>query len=174
MMAAVPVGSNALIFSQRYETLPAETSTAIVVSTLAFVASAPLWLALLHAIGWARRGIWRATRLWPYSACRKFGLDPHGVGPLVESVRSQEPSAPGGVDGPEGAASLPATAPMPMTQRPSAGAAAAPRATPPTAEPTPPVDVPLSDPQRIEFFRWIVGVPRSQARPGCRTSSSST
>ena len=50
MMAAVPVGSNALIFAQRYETLPAETSTAIVVSTLAFVASAPLWLAVLHAI----------------------------------------------------------------------------------------------------------------------------
>ena len=51
MMAAVPVGSNALIFSQRYETLPAETSTAIVVSTLAFVTTAPLWLAVLHAIG---------------------------------------------------------------------------------------------------------------------------
>ena len=51
MMAAVPVGSNALIFSQRYETLQAETSTAIVVSTLAFVVSAPLWLAVLHAIG---------------------------------------------------------------------------------------------------------------------------
>jgi predicted permease len=50
MMAAVPVGSNALIFAQRYETLPAETSTAIVVSTLAFVATAPLWLAVLHAI----------------------------------------------------------------------------------------------------------------------------
>jgi len=50
MMAAVPVGSNALIFSQRYQTLPAETSSAIVVSTLAFVASAPLWLAVLHAI----------------------------------------------------------------------------------------------------------------------------
>jgi len=51
MMAAVPVGSNALIFAQRYETLAAETSTAIVVSTLAFVATAPLWLAVLHAIG---------------------------------------------------------------------------------------------------------------------------
>jgi len=51
MMAAVPVGSNALIFSQRYETLQAETSTAIVVSTLAFVVTAPLWLAVLHAIG---------------------------------------------------------------------------------------------------------------------------
>ncbi|MEO8312442.1 MAG: AEC family transporter [Caldimonas sp.] len=51
MMAALPVGSNALIFAQRYETLQAETSTAIVVSTLAFVATAPLWLALLHAVG---------------------------------------------------------------------------------------------------------------------------
>jgi predicted permease len=48
MLAALPVGSNALIFAQRYRTLPAETSAAIVVSTLAFVATAPLWLALLH------------------------------------------------------------------------------------------------------------------------------
>ncbi|MEO5845214.1 MAG: AEC family transporter [Caldimonas sp.] len=51
MMAAVPVGSNALIFAQRYETMQAETSTAIVVSTLAFVVTAPLWLALLQAVG---------------------------------------------------------------------------------------------------------------------------
>ena len=50
MMAALPVGSNALIFAQRYRTLPAETSTAIVVSTLGFVVTAPLWLALLHAL----------------------------------------------------------------------------------------------------------------------------
>jgi malonate transporter len=50
MLAALPVGSNALIFAQRYRTLQAETSTAIVVSTLAFVATAPLWLALLHAL----------------------------------------------------------------------------------------------------------------------------
>ena len=48
MMAALPVGSNALIFAQRYRTLQAETSTAIVVSTLAFVATAPVWLAVLH------------------------------------------------------------------------------------------------------------------------------
>ena len=48
MMAALPVGSNALIFAQRYRTLQAETSTAIVISTLAFVATAPLWLAVLH------------------------------------------------------------------------------------------------------------------------------
>ena len=37
--------------AQRYRTLEAETSTAIVVSTLAFVFTAPLWLALLHALG---------------------------------------------------------------------------------------------------------------------------
>jgi malonate transporter len=51
MMAALPVGSNALIFAQRYDTLPAETSSAIVVSTLGFVLTAPLWLAVLHALG---------------------------------------------------------------------------------------------------------------------------
>ena len=51
LLAALPVGSNALIFAQRYETLQGETSTAIVVSTLAFVATAPVWLAVLHAVG---------------------------------------------------------------------------------------------------------------------------
>ena len=51
MMAALPVGSNALIFAQRYRALEGETSTAIVVSTLAFVVTAPLWLALLHTFG---------------------------------------------------------------------------------------------------------------------------
>ena len=51
MMAALPVGSNALIFAQRYQALQAETSTAIVTSTLAFVVTAPLWLAVLHAVG---------------------------------------------------------------------------------------------------------------------------
>jgi malonate transporter and related proteins len=51
MMAALPVGSNALIFAQRYQTLQAEVSTAIVVSTVAFVATAPLWIAVLHGIG---------------------------------------------------------------------------------------------------------------------------
>ena len=51
LMAALPVGSNALIFAQRYQTLPGEVSTAIVVSTLAFVATAPLWIALLQALG---------------------------------------------------------------------------------------------------------------------------
>jgi malonate transporter len=51
MMAALPVGSNALIFAQRYQTLQSEASAAIVFSTLGFVATAPLWLALLHALG---------------------------------------------------------------------------------------------------------------------------
>ena len=47
MLAALPVGSNALIFAQRYNTLQAEATAAIVFSTLAFVLTAPLWLALL-------------------------------------------------------------------------------------------------------------------------------
>lgn len=40
MMAALPVGSNALIFAQRYQTLQAEATAAIVFSTLAFVITA--------------------------------------------------------------------------------------------------------------------------------------
>jgi malonate transporter and related proteins len=51
MMAALPVGSNALIFAQRYDTLQAEATVAIVVSTVAFTATAALWLAILAALG---------------------------------------------------------------------------------------------------------------------------
>jgi predicted permease len=47
LMAAAPVGTNALIFAQRYRALQAEATTAIVLSTLAFVLAAPLWLWLL-------------------------------------------------------------------------------------------------------------------------------
>ncbi len=47
MMAANPTGNNALIFAQRYRTLEAETTVAIVVSTIAFGASAALWLTVL-------------------------------------------------------------------------------------------------------------------------------
>ncbi len=47
MMAAMPIGSNPLIFSQRYETLQAETTAAIVFSTLGFVLTAPMWLSML-------------------------------------------------------------------------------------------------------------------------------
>jgi malonate transporter and related proteins len=47
MMAALPVGSNALLFSQRYETLEGEATAAIVFSTLGFVFTAPIWLVVL-------------------------------------------------------------------------------------------------------------------------------
>jgi malonate transporter len=50
MAASLPVGSNALIFSQRYETLEAEATAAIVVSTFAFVLTAPFWLAVLNIL----------------------------------------------------------------------------------------------------------------------------
>ena len=51
MMAALPVGSNPLIFAQRYATLPAEATAAIVFSTLAFMVTAAGWLSLLAWIG---------------------------------------------------------------------------------------------------------------------------
>ena len=66
---------------------------------------------------------------------------------------------PGGIDGPEDAESFAATAPAPMTQRPIEPPTAAAAPAPADADAAVPVDVPLSDPQRIEFFRWIVGVP---------------
>jgi predicted permease len=50
MMSALPVGSNALIFAQRYGALQAEATAAIVLSTVAFAATAGLWLAVLHAL----------------------------------------------------------------------------------------------------------------------------
>jgi predicted permease len=51
MMAALPIGSNALIFAQRYRALEAEVTAATVFSTLAFVATAPLWLVILARWG---------------------------------------------------------------------------------------------------------------------------
>ena len=50
MCAALPVGNNALIFSQRYRTLEAEATATTVVSTILFAASAPLWLWVLSLI----------------------------------------------------------------------------------------------------------------------------
>jgi malonate transporter and related proteins len=47
MAAALPVGSNALLFAQRYATLEAEATAAIVASTVGFVATVGLWLAVL-------------------------------------------------------------------------------------------------------------------------------
>ena len=49
MMAALPVGTNALLFAQRYAVLEAEATAAIVASTFAFVATAGLWLTVLAA-----------------------------------------------------------------------------------------------------------------------------
>ncbi len=49
--AALPVGSNPLLFAQRYTTLEAETTTAIVLSTFGFALTAPLWLLVLGRIG---------------------------------------------------------------------------------------------------------------------------
>ena len=50
-MAALPTGSNALIFAQRYDTLQAQATTAIVFSTLAFAGTATLWLGVLAWLG---------------------------------------------------------------------------------------------------------------------------
>jgi malonate transporter and related proteins len=47
MAAALPAGSNALLFAQRYQTLEGEASAVIVLSTLCFAFTAPLWLSLL-------------------------------------------------------------------------------------------------------------------------------
>jgi len=52
MMAAAPVGSNALIFALRYRTHEAEATAAIVLSTVAFVFTSSLWVAVLALLGW--------------------------------------------------------------------------------------------------------------------------
>ncbi len=51
VMAALPAGSNVLIFAQRYATLEAEATATIVFSTLGFVATASAWLAVLSWLG---------------------------------------------------------------------------------------------------------------------------
>ncbi len=51
LMAALPSGSNALIFAQRYRTLEAEATTAIVLSTVGYMATVTLWLAVLARLG---------------------------------------------------------------------------------------------------------------------------
>jgi predicted permease len=47
VMAALPVGSNPLIFAQRYHVLEGEVTATIVVSTVGFVATLALWLSAL-------------------------------------------------------------------------------------------------------------------------------
>jgi predicted permease len=51
MAAALPVGSNALLLAQRYRTLEAEATAAIVASTVAFVGTGAIWLAVLAWVG---------------------------------------------------------------------------------------------------------------------------
>jgi len=51
VMAALPTGSNALIFAQRYRSYEAPATTTIVFSTLGFVVSVALWLAVLASLG---------------------------------------------------------------------------------------------------------------------------
>ena len=50
MLAALPTGSNALIFAQRYDTHQAEATAAIVVSTTAFALTSSLWIAVLALV----------------------------------------------------------------------------------------------------------------------------
>jgi malonate transporter and related proteins len=51
LCAALPIGANPLLFAQRYAALEAETTAALVASTLAFVATAPAWLWATAALG---------------------------------------------------------------------------------------------------------------------------
>jgi hypothetical protein len=51
VLAAMPTGSNALIFAQRYDTLQREATAAIVVSTFAVALAVPLWLAVISRLG---------------------------------------------------------------------------------------------------------------------------
>jgi predicted permease len=48
MVAALPAGSNAQMFSQRYRAHEPEVTGALVLSTLGFAATAPLWLLILR------------------------------------------------------------------------------------------------------------------------------
>jgi predicted permease len=50
VLAALPAGTNALMFAQRYRAMEAETTAVNVISTLAFVLTLPAWLALLASV----------------------------------------------------------------------------------------------------------------------------
>lgn len=47
VIAALPVGTNALIFAQRHNSLQAELTAATVFSATALLFTAPLWLLML-------------------------------------------------------------------------------------------------------------------------------
>jgi malonate transporter and related proteins len=50
LMGALPVGANALIFAQRYQTHEAESATAIVISTFCYAVTLPFWLFVLGLV----------------------------------------------------------------------------------------------------------------------------
>jgi predicted permease len=50
MAAALPIGNNALLFAQRYQTMATPVAAAIVLSTALYVLSLPLWLWLLSRL----------------------------------------------------------------------------------------------------------------------------
>lgn len=51
ILAGLPAGSNALMFAQRYRAQEAETTAAVVLSTLAVALNVPLWLVVLEWVG---------------------------------------------------------------------------------------------------------------------------
>jgi len=50
LMGGLPVGANALIFAQRYDTHAAESATAIVMSTFCYAVTLPAWLFVLSHV----------------------------------------------------------------------------------------------------------------------------
>ena len=50
ILAGLPAGSNALMFAQRYRAQEAETTAAVVLSTLAVVVNVPIWMAVLSLL----------------------------------------------------------------------------------------------------------------------------
>ena len=124
MMAALPVGSNALIFAQRYETLAGrdEHGDRRLDAGLRRHRAALAGLAARARLGLDARMLAAAAPLAILRPVANSGLDPwRWAAGGIRSRRKSRP-APGSVDGAEGAASLPATAPAPMPHRPIAAA----------------------------------------------------
>ena len=53
LAAALPIGSNVLLFAGRYDVLPGETTAAIVASTIGFLVTGSLWLLLVTSFAYA-------------------------------------------------------------------------------------------------------------------------
>ena len=168
MMAALPVGSNALIFAQRYESLQGETSTAIVVSTLA---SSPArrsgWHCFTRRLIEARRIAVPACH-WRYSRLLQRARQLNVARPVVGTHQGvgAERTARDRRGAPDGDADPPAaTAPTPAMPSPAAPIAAA-----------APVEVLVEEPlasRNVRFFAgWSASPRRSAPRRPQRSSSS--